>query len=441
MKLRTKVILYVVLIHILFGTVALRVLWEERAWLFVIEGIFALSIFLSIKLMKVFFVPLELIGTGAELMSERDFTSHFHPIGQPEMDRLIEVYNGMVDQLREERLKVREQHEFLDRLVAASPAGVVITGLDERVAHVNPSAERLVGRPSADLIGRAPSELGGVLGGVLAALPVGGSRVVTVDGGRRVKVARGAFRDQGFERGFFLFEELTEELRESEKAAYGKLIRMMSHEVNNSVGAVNSLLGTIRAGEGEREPERRQRLDRAVDIASGRLDNLRSFVDRFADVVRLPAPDRQPCDVNRLLDDILGLVQPSLVEREIDLERETEVLLPPVELDQNQFEQVLVNLLKNAAEAIPGTGRITVRTAAESGVGRLEIEDSGPGIPESVQGQLFTPFFTTKKNGCGLGLTLVKEILSGHGFPFALENVAGGARFSVVLRSREEVPS
>lgn len=443
MKLRVKVVLYVVLIHVLFGAVAVRVLWEDRTWLFVIEGIFALSVFFSIKLVRAFFVPLEMIGTGAELINERDFTSHFHPIGQPEMDQLIEVYNKMIDQLREERLQVRERNEFLDRLVEASPAGVVTIGLDGRIAHINPSAERLTGRRSEELIGQSPTELGGALGGALGELPIGRSRVVTLAGGRRIKVGRAAFRDRGFERSFFLFEELTEELRQSEKAAYGKLIRMMSHEVNNSVGAVNSLLGSIRnepesngslgKGPGDNGAEPSNEHDRAVSIASGRLDNLRAFVDRFADMVRLPPPELRPCDVNRLLEDVLGLVEPSLAERRIACRRQTDVLLPPVELDQNQFEQVLVNLLKNAAEAIDGGGSVTVRTGVRDGVGWFEIEDSGAGIPEEVELQLFTPFFTTKKDGCGLGLTLVKEILGGHRFPFSLENVPGGARFRVEL--------
>ena len=433
MKLRTKVVVYVVLIHLLFAAVAVRVLWEDRTWLFVIEGIFALSVVLSIKLTRAIFVPLEMIGTGAELIGERDFTSHFQPIGQSEMDRLIDVYNRMIDQLREERLQVRERNEFLDRLVAASPAGVLTVDLDGRIAEVNPSAERLTGHAGDELIGRSPGEIDGVLAGALAELAVGDSQVVTLTGGRRIRVGRAAFRDRGFERSFFLLEELTEELRQSEKAAYGKLIRMMSHEVNNSVGAVNSLLGSIRSEPEGNGAEPSDELGRAVDIASGRLDNLRAFVDRFADMVRLPPPELRPCDVNRLLDDVLGLVEPSLAERGIDCRRETAVLLPPVELDQNQFEQVLVNLLKNAAEAIDGTGTVTVRTGVDDGRGWFEIEDSGAGIPEAVERQLFTPFFTTKKDGCGLGLTLVKEILSGHGFPFTLENVPGGARFRVEL--------
>ena len=409
---------------------------EDRSWLFVIEGIFALSIVLSIRLVRAFFVPLELIGTGAELIAERDFTSHFQPVGQPEMDELIGVYNRMIDQLREERLKVREQHELLDRILEASPAGILIADVSGHIVELNPSAERLLGITREDVLGRAPAELRSPLTEALLELRIGESRVVALSGGRRVRVTRATFHDQGFERSFYLLEELTEELRRSEKAAYGKLIRMMSHEVNNSVGAVNSLLGSIGAGIESLPPEERGDFDRAIRIATGRLENLRAFVDGFANVVRLPRPVPRLCEVGPLLADVLDLFEPSLTERNIELVRTGALALPPVALDQNQFEQVLVNILKNAAEAIEGPGTITVRTDLLGDQGTISIEDSGPGIPDAVRDELFTPFFTTKKEGCGLGLTLVREVLDGHGFPFSLENGEQGGLFRIELRAR-----
>lgn len=461
MKLRSKIVLYIVVIHLLFALVALKVLWTERAWLFVIEGLFVLSIAVSVKLVRDLFVPLELIGTGAELIAERDFTSHFQPVGQPEMDRLIGVYNRMIDQLRDERLRVREQHELLDRLVEASPAGILITGLDGRVVDLNPSAARLLERPPEAMIGLPVERLDSPLGAALAALASGDSRVVAIPAGRRIRVACASFRDQGFERRFYLFEELTEELRQSEKAAYGKLIRMMSHEVNNTVGAVNSLLGSIAGSAGAAPPDERESFDRAIGIAGDRLDNLRGFMDRFAAVVRLPPPEKRPCDVDRLLADLLGLLEPSFAERGIRLLRDGDTPLPEVNLDHNQFEQVLMNVLKNAAEAIEGerrerrddgetaagtaggdtgarleeaAGTITVRTGLDAGTPWIAIEDTGPGIPAEVREELFTPFFTTKKEGCGLGLTLVREVLDGHGFRFALDSgETGGASFRVEL--------
>ena len=434
MTLRGKVVLYLALIHVLMAAVALRVLWEQPEWLFIVEGIFVLSIVVSIRLIRALFVPLELIGTGAELINERDFTSRFHPIGQPEMDQLIEVYNKMIDQLREERLKVREQNELLGQIVEAAPGGILIADLDERIVEVNPSAVRLVGASREEILGRTLPEMDSTVLSAISLIAVGDSRVLAIDGGRRLKVHRAAFRDRGYERSFYLLEELTEELHQSERAAYEKLIRMMSHEVNNSVGAVGSLLASFRAvAEGLPEKERSGFL-RALELAGDRLDLLRSFMDRLAEVVRLPEPELRPCAVDRLLEDILSLFEASFDEQGISCVWADKEALPEVALDKNQMERVFVNVIKNAAEAIGEGGTIAVTTGVKEGVGQVTIQDSGRGIPEDVRQQLFTPFFSTKRDGYGLGLTLVKEILGRHDFSFSLKNVAGsGARFTIHL--------
>ena len=128
----------------------------------------------------------------------------------------------------------------------------------------------------------------------MAAIPEGGSEVLALQGGRRLKATRAELFDRGFPRGFLLLEELTEELRASEKAAYGKLIRMMSHEINNSVGAVGSLLDSFRGYAGELGEEDREDYLQAIAVAISRLENLRAFMNGFAEVVRLPPPDRRP---------------------------------------------------------------------------------------------------------------------------------------------------
>src|SRR3954471_11209379 len=229
MSLRAKILLYLVLIHAILAAISFVVLRENRFWLLAVEGLFVLSIVLGVMLVRAFFVPLDLIRTGAELIGERDFTSQFREVGQPEMDSLIRIYNQMIDRLREERLKQQEQHYFLEKILAASPAGILTLDFDARVSSLNPAAEKLLEVAAAEMQGRE-------LEGALAAIPEGGSEVLALQGGRRVKVARTEFFDRGFPRSLLLLEELTEELRASEKAAYGKLIRMMSHEIMNSVG-------------------------------------------------------------------------------------------------------------------------------------------------------------------------------------------------------------
>src|SRR3954471_4455640 len=427
MSLRAKILLYLVLIHAILAAISFVVLRENRFWLLAVEGLFVLSIVLGVMLVRAFFVPLDLIRTGAELIGERDFTSQFREVGQPEMDALIRIYNQMIDRLREERLRLQEQHYFLEKILAASPAGIVTLDFDGRVSSLNAAAEALLQVSGETVRGKELRELGSV-GQALAAIPEGGSEVLALQGGRRLKATRADFYDRGFPRGFLLLEELTEELRASEKAAYGKLIRMMSHEINNSVGAVGSLLDSFRDYARDLGEEDREDYLQAIAVAITRLENLRVFMNGFAEVVRLPPPDLRPTDLKRLADEILLLMRPDLDRRRIRVDWQRSGPLPPVDLDRNQIEQVLVNVLKNAMESIGEDGTIAVRLDRDS----LTVRDSGPGIPEEVRALLFTPFFSTKRNGRGLGLTLVQEILSAHGFDFSLGPAeGGGAEFRV----------
>lgn len=498
MSFRTKIIVYLVAIHALLGAVAVLALHERPLWLLGAEILFAVSITLGILLIRSFFVPLRLIRTGAELVAEQDFTSTFRPVGQAEMDELIRVYNRMIERLRSERLRVEEQNRFLADLLEAAPVGVITLDFDGRIASVNPAAAELIGslsnglggsgrpdgpgqpssteepddsagsgglpgvdetvemarpngpsrsdgsggsdgagRPtrSDTLAGRTPDRLAAPLGPVLAALPAGSSQVVA-DGPRRLKCSRAAFYERGFARTFFLLEELTEEIRQTERNAYETLIRLMSHEVNNSVGAVGSLLETLGDYGAALDDPDRERFTRALTVAVARLGRLRSFVSGYADVVRLPPPDRRPCDLAELLDEILILLAPELEHRRITWTWTDRAQIPPIPLDRNQIEQVLVNVLKNAAEAIGENGTIELALTSEPRDGRqtptLTIRDTGPGLTPETQEHLFSPFFSTKRDGRGLGLTLAHEVLTRHGFEHSLRNrPEGGAELVI----------
>ena len=409
MTLRAKIIVYVVALHVVLGAAAVGVLLARPLLLFAVEAIFAISIAISIRLIRGLFVPLDLIRTGAELIAERDFTSRFVPVGQPEMDTLIDVYNRMIDRLRDERLAAEEQQQLLQRIVDASPAGIVICDFDGRVQQMNPAAQRILG--DAPLPEIAPGE----------------SRLVPHHGSRRVRVTRGEFRDRGFAKSFYLLEEMTEELRLSEKGAYEKLIRMMSHEVNNSVGAVRSLLESSlryapQVGEADRDD-----FTNALQIASARIDALNRFMAAFADVVRIPQPAKSPAPVAELVERVAALLRPELADRSIRLELALEDRRA-YDIDASQIEQVILNVFRNAIDAVHRDGEI--RATLHDGV--LTIADSGPGISDTVRSALFKPFFTTKRDGRGLGLTIVQEILANHGVAFELRNArAGGGEFEV----------
>jgi signal transduction histidine kinase len=416
MKLRAKIILYIVVLHVVLASAAVFILLERPMLLFAVEALFAISIVVSIRLVRALFVPLDLIQTGAELIAERDFTSRFVPVGQPEMDTLIDVYNRMIDRLRDERLAAEEQHQLLQKIVEASPAGIVICDFDGNVERMNPAAERLLGSGAQAILPATPSSEAGATT----------SRLLTI-GARRLKVSRAEFRDRGFAKSFYVIEEMTDELRLTEKAAYEKLIRMMSHEVNNSVGAVRSLLeSSLRYAPQVGEADRGD-FTSALNIASARMDALNRFMAAFADVVRIPPPHRTPARVAELVERVAMLLRPEMEQRGIALELDL-ADRGEYEVDVNQLEQVVLNIFRNAIDAIGRDG--IIRATLHDGT--LSVQDNGPGIPESVRPELFTPFFTTKRDGRGLGLTIVQEILANHGVPFSLTNrEGGGAEFRV----------
>ena len=156
----------------------------------------------------------------------------------------------------------------------------------------------------------------------------------------------------------------------------------------------------------------------------------------LARVVRIPVPEKRPCDLRQLLTDVVLLIGPEFERRKIGVTWDPPDEPVQVDGDKNQIEQVVVNILQNAMEAIGSDGTLTIRLSGDGAAPELTVRDSGPGIPADVARMLFTPFYSTKKDGQGIGLTLSREILSQHGFDFSLVNVAeGGAEFRVVFRS------
>ncbi|HEY0991329.1 MAG TPA: ATP-binding protein [Kofleriaceae bacterium] len=433
---RTRLTLYLVAMHLPFALAALLVLEADlvpRAAIFALEAVFAISLATGLWLVKRCFAQLDLIRSGAALLAEADLGSRLTRVGGSELDEVVALYNRMFDRLQDERLQVEERHHLLDKLLRAAPWGVVMLDLDGRIASLNPAAEDVLGR-APELIGKPPAALDPPLGAALreltAAPPAAASTVVTLLGSRRIKIQRSEFFDRGFPRAFFVLEELTEELRRSERSAYEKLIRMMSHEVNNSVAAVGSLLESCLAYREQIALDDRADYEQALRVAIGRTAQLGQFMRSLAEVVKLPPPRLSPIDVNALAADAVTLVRPDAAGQGIEIHLATDPELAPIAMDRSQIEQVLVNILRNAIEAIAGPGRIDVSTSAE-GRGVLVVENSGPRIPDAVKQRLFTPFFTTKPNGQGVGLTLVQEVLTNHRFRFALESDPEPTRFTI----------
>jgi nitrogen fixation/metabolism regulation signal transduction histidine kinase len=434
-NLRRRFIVYLVVVHALLAVAAGYLLQRDRLWLIAVEAAFVVTFVWGVLIVSRLSTTLAVMRQSSQLLDDGELTTRFLEAGHPDVDLLVQVYNRMVDNLRDERVKLQEQQYFLGRLLDVSPAGVVILDHEGRVSSANASAQRLLGRPEADLVGKPLAGDAGPLADAIAAVPVGAAVVVPSQDGRRVRCQSATFVERGFPRRFYLIEELTEELRRTEKAAYEKLIRQMSHEVNNSVGSTRSLLESSLAYAAALPPDARREMEQAIGVATSRLERLNAFMRSLADVVRVPQPRLQPTDVEALVDGCVTLMQAQAAPSRVTWRRESSARVGVVAMDPAQMEQVLINVLKNAVEAAGDDGAITVRLGRDDdGRGIIQIEDSGPGIGDEARAQLFTPFFTTKQNGQGIGLTIVQEMLRRHGFAYSLDGPAGGpTRFRIVL--------
>ena len=272
--------------------------------------------------------------------------------------------------------------------------GVIQCDLDGNITSMNPAAREMLSASVEETI---------------YALPLGETTTVRLPGEPQLfRISHQSFPDRGYQHPFFLIESLTSEVRLAEKAAYERVIRMIAHEVNNSVaGIIGSLTG-----------------DKAE-----RLTALSDFVTRFAEVVKIPQPQLQLCDLSEEVDACRPFLENLCTQANVKIDFNLTDEAIPVHLDTVLFQQVLINIVKNAVESIGerlkvgnstsgmNEGQVTITTSIPS---KLVITDNGHGIPSSVATHLFTPFFSTKPQGQGLGLLLIRDILTSHHCTFSL---------------------
>ncbi|WP_295935388.1 ATP-binding protein [uncultured Alistipes sp.] len=407
---------------------------DNLAVLYVIEGIALLAILLFIILYRQLIKPYQIILNGMELLKEQDFSSRLPAVHSAEANRLIAVFNRMMAQLKEERLHVREKNQFLDLLIEASPQGVVILDFDDGISAVNAAATKMLSISKAEnVLGGRLSDIDNELARKLALLDTGDNVVVRTSWQGIYRCIRSSFMDRGFNHPFVLIEELTHELHKIEKQSYSNIIRMISHEVNNSIGAIGSTLGVVSEIVGDQtEGGPWADVIPAVDASYARCGNLARFVGNLADVVKIPEPAIAETSLNKLIHSVEALTSIECRRRNITLTlslTEEDIL---IKADAIQFEQVLVNVVKNAYESIGSGGEIRITTT--SAPTSVTVEDNGPGIsPETAQ-NLFMPFFTTKPKGQGVGLMFVREVLTNHRFGFSLNTAGGWTRFRIDMQ-------
>jgi two-component system nitrogen regulation sensor histidine kinase NtrY len=442
-RLRTKFILFVIIVHGVTLMLSYFAFRENLIFFLVAELLILFSIFLSWNLYRELIQPLKSLMEGVNAIKDQDFTVKFIPTGKYEVDQLIDVYNHMIDELRSERVLQEQQHFFLEKLILTSPTGIIILDYDNQVQQLNPKVTRILSldryssstvlQPHSTVLQRLPEDIMRLI----TTMQSGESKTIKLNGVHTYKVQKSHFIDKGFPRHFIMLEELTSEILAAEKNVYGKVIRMMAHEVNNTIGPVNSIIqSTLDSQEiWEVQPRASAPLKDALQAALDRNQNLNLFMRNFADLVKLPEPNRSRIDLHQLLRAVYRIMVIPAGEHGIRLECTLPAAPFFIDADGQQLEQALINIVKNAIEAIEDTGLVTLAT--DPVARQLVISDTGRGITTGESGQLFSPFFSTKKDGQGIGLTLVREILVNHGFEFTLATVRPGlTSFTILFEER-----
>ena len=393
MKLKHYFLLLAVGIVLLAGVALFATFRSHPTLFYVTEGFVVLILFYLWYFYRKTIRPYDTLIGGMELVRELDLTTRLAPSGQHETDVIVRTFNDLLGRLRSEHLRLEEQYTFLNLLIEASPMGVIQCDLDGNTTSMNPAAREMLS-PSIEE--------------TIHALPLGETTTVRIPGGPQLfRISHLSFPDRGFQHPFFLIESLTSEIRLAEKAAYERVIRMIAHEVNNSVAGI---IGSLTGDEAER------------------LTALSSFVSRFAEVVKIPQPQLQLCDLSEEVEACRPFLENLCTQAHVHIDFRLTDEAVPVHLDTVLFQQVLINIVKNAVESIGKATGWRVSGNATQGLVTLEvttpatltITDNGHGIPPAIAKNLFTPFFSTKPQGQGLGLLLIRDILTSHHCTFNL---------------------
>jgi PAS domain S-box-containing protein len=336
--------------------------------------------------------------------------------------------NNLEEILREQRLGAVEATETLRKVLEEIDVAVMAFDHEERLRIVNRAAERLLGQPADRLIGKSAADLR--LDDALRGVAPRTVELAFPGGTGRWELRRSVVRQEGYPLQLLAFSDLSRALREEERQAWKRIIRVLSHEINNSLAPIKSITGSLQGmlGPARLAPELDDDVQRGLQVISTRAEALGRFMASYAKLARLPQPELGPVDL------------PALVQRVADLETRVRVDVVgggdvTIQADADQLEQALINLVRNAVDATleAGDGQVSIRWLTRAGKLHLLVEDDGPGLAES--GNLFVPFYTTKPGGSGIGLVLSRQIAEGHGGSLVLEarGEGQGVRARLVL--------
>ncbi len=340
-------------------------------------------------------------------------------------EAMLEV-NSLGETLRQQRLGALEATALLSTVMAEINVAIFAFDNDQKLRLVNRAGERLLAQPAERLVGRSALDLG--LSACLEGETTRTLQMAFPGRAARWEVRRSTFREQGIPHQLLVLSDLSRALREEERQAWQRLVRVLGHELNNSLAPIKSIAGSLESLV-IREPQPvdwREDMQRGLGVIASRAAALSRFMEAYARLARLPQPQFQAVNLS------------ALVKRVVRLETRLTVNLDggpdlTISADGDQLEQLLINLIRNAVDASMETGG-GVRVGWKKAFRNVEIkvEDEGPGL--SNTSNLFVPFFTTKPGGSGIGLVLCRQIAEAHGGTLTLENRQTGIGCEARLR-------
>lgn len=369
--------------------------------------------------------PLQTLTNVVSALREDDYA--FRARGSSAGDVLGELaveVNALADMLQDQRAGALEASALLRRVVGSIDAPVLAFDPGGVLRLINPAAERVFTLPLNESIGQSAEELG--LAGLLAQAD---EEIVELEhDGRNTRwmMHRSTFRQRGVPHALLLLTDVSAALREEERQAWRRLIRVLGHEINNSLAPIKSIAGTLRT-QLISESATDEDLDRGLLVIESRAESLHRFVQAYRQLAQLPQPRLQKTQLRPLLERTLALEQ----RLQAEITGGPDVTLS---MDPDQIEQMVINLVRNAVEAALTTRmarpRVQVGWKVDAGNVVIGIEDNGPGIANDSN--LFVPFYTTKAGGSGVGLALVRQIVEAHAGSVKLTNRKGGGARAVV---------